>query len=143
MAVDLKSLQQKNSDLLKLYGEKSRKHQQTQHLYETLKKRYMINNVQTAASEHVNQTLQAINSQSRPETYSGMPDMTVHGPSDGDSYRPHMLQSANGVEKLHTHQRSGSSNHGSEIGAMPPPQLHMRASQRSRRLLSTAVQFSY
>ena len=131
MAVDFKALQQKNTDLVEMYKEKNRKHQQTQHLYETLKKRYMINNVQTAASENVNQTLQAINSQTRPETYSAMPNMTVHGPANG--YRH------SGVEKLHTHQRSGSSNHDSEIGAMPPPQLHMRASQQSRRLLSKAL----
>jgi len=125
-------LKQKNSDLVALYKEKNRKHQQTQHLYEVLKKKCLASSVHTAASENVRQTLQAINTQSRPGTYHGMPQMTVQN-TGGYHHRPQVSQFDNGVEQLHTHQRSGSSNHGSDVGAMPPPQRSMSASQHSRK----------
>lgn len=130
--IDFEKLHQKNNELITLYKEKNRKHQQTQHLYDALKKRVLMGNVQSAASENFNHTLQSINSQARPETYSGMPNIGAAGPSGSHHQRPQMRQFDNGVEQLHTHQRSGSSNRGSDQGAMPPPQLHMRASQRSR-----------
>lgn len=101
-------------------------------MYDTLKKRVMLNNVQTAASENVSHTLQSINSQARPETYNGIPNMAAHGPSGVHHQRPQVPQFDTGIEQLHTLQRSGSSNRGSDNGAMPPPQLHMRTSQRSR-----------
>lgn len=134
IGIDFKSLQQKNTELVELYREKNRKHQQTQHLYDTLKKKFLMNNVQTAASETVNHTLQSISSRTRPETYNGMPNMTVHGVSDAHHHRSQISKFDNGIEQLHTHQKSGSSNHGSDVGAMPPPQLQMRASQRSQNI---------
>ena len=137
MGVDFKSLQQKNTELVELYKEKNRKHQQTRHLYDVLKKKVLMNSAQTAASENVNQTLHSITSQTRPETYSGTPNMAAHSASSAHRRRSQMSQMENDLEQLHTQQRSGSSNHGSDVSAMPPPQ--MRQSQRSRNLALYAL----
>lgn len=70
LAVDYKTLQKKYDDLAGLYRDKSSKHAQAQKLYDALKKKYLMRSVETAASENVAQTVQAISSKnSRPATY--------------------------------------------------------------------------
>jgi protein FAM50 len=123
LGVDYKTLQQKNQDLVELYKEKNRKHQQTQHMYDVLKKRVMMGQVHTAASENANHTLQSINAGGPPETVNGMQNMNTHDPSANPNQPSRLAQFDNGVEQLHTHQRSGSSHNGSDVGAMPPPQM--------------------
>jgi E3 ubiquitin-protein ligase CCNP1IP1 len=53
MAIIQGSLQRKNEELLQAYREKSRKHIQTQELYDKLKRRAMLGQVQDAASDAV------------------------------------------------------------------------------------------
>ena len=122
-------MQQKNQELIELYRDKSRKHAQTQHLYDTLKKRILMSQVETAASDNVNQTLRSLaNTISRPETYSGSVNQQTHGMGverihSGNA--DHISIDEHGVEQLHRHQRQGSGSHTSEhIHAMPlPPQV--------------------
>lgn len=132
--VDYKTLQQKNTDLVELYKEKNRKHQQTQHMYDVLKKRVMMGQVHTAASENANHTLQSINAGKRPETINGMQNMNTHGVLGNLNLPSRSAQFESGVEQLHTHQRSGSASHdGSEVITMLPPQMIPK--HRPRELL--------
>lgn len=62
-----KALQQKNLELIEMYREKSKKQAQTQHLYDTLKKRVMTSQVQTAASDSVAQAVNSISALPRPQ----------------------------------------------------------------------------
>ena len=59
MQVDQDSLRRKNEELLQAFREKSRKHLQTQELYDKLKRRAMLGQVQNAASDAVDHTIQA------------------------------------------------------------------------------------
>jgi E3 ubiquitin-protein ligase CCNP1IP1 len=53
MTIAQESLQRKNGELLQAYREKSRKYNQTQELYDKLKRRVMLGQVQDAASDAV------------------------------------------------------------------------------------------
>jgi E3 ubiquitin-protein ligase CCNP1IP1 len=59
MQVDQDSLRRKNEELIQALREKSRKHLQTQELYDKLKRRAMLGQVQNAASDAVEQNIQA------------------------------------------------------------------------------------
>ena len=52
-----------------MYKDKSKKHAQTQQLYDMLKKKVLTRQVETAASDNVTHTLQSMNTQQRPATY--------------------------------------------------------------------------
>ena len=69
LSVDQKSIQQRYDELATVYKDKSRKHAQTQQLYDMLKKKVLMKQVETAASDSVTHTLQTINTQQRPATY--------------------------------------------------------------------------
>lgn len=108
LQIEKADLHKKNEELHRMYTEKTKKHQQTQHLYDTLKKRILMSQVQTAASDTVNRTVDSLTSTSHPNTFA----------------RPEML---------HTHQRSGSaSNHSGDALVMPPPD-RPRGSHRPRK----------
>ena len=59
MQLDQDSLRRKNEELIQALREKSRKHLQTQELYDKLKRRAMLGQVQNAASDAVDQNIQA------------------------------------------------------------------------------------
>lgn len=59
MAVDQDNLRRKNEELIQAFREKSRKLLQTQELYDKLKRRDMLGQVQNAASDAVDHTIQA------------------------------------------------------------------------------------
>lgn len=56
---DQDSLRRKNEELVQAYKEKSRKQMQTQELYDKLKRRAMLGQVQDAASEAVDDSIHA------------------------------------------------------------------------------------
>ena len=58
MQVDQESLRRKNEELIQAFREKSRKQLQTQELYDKLKRRAMLGQVQNAASDAVDHTIQ-------------------------------------------------------------------------------------
>ncbi|KAL9620366.1 MAG: hypothetical protein Q9160_005066 [Pyrenula sp. 1 TL-2023] len=118
-------LHKKNEELYRMYTEKTKKHQQTQHLYDTLKKRILMSQVQTAASDTVNRTVNSLTSATRPNTFTGngVPSGRRSMPEIGDRLQHDPLLDTNGVEILHSHQRSGSaSNHSADAAIMPPPE---------------------
>lgn len=59
MQVDQDSLRRKNEELIQALREKSRKQLQTQELYDKLKRRAMLGQVQNAALDAVDQNIQA------------------------------------------------------------------------------------
>jgi hypothetical protein len=70
LQIDQKTLRQKNTELSDMYRDKSKKQAQTQHLYDTLKKRVMTSQVQTAASDSVAQAIHSMSSIPRPQTFA-------------------------------------------------------------------------
>ena len=159
ISIDHKTLEQKNAELVDMYREKSKKHAQTQHLYDTLKKRCLLSQVQTAASENVAQTIHNI-SNGRPDTFNAGGTHTrcdfrppnMHGgrsmlsgqiPHPDTKYTDDKYVHADDRGVLHPHQRSGSSNNGHRqradeeaMNAMRPPQ---RPAAASRICLYTIV----
>lgn len=59
MQVDQDTLRRRNEELTQAFREKSRKQMQTQELYDKLKRRSMLGQVQEAASDAVDHTVQA------------------------------------------------------------------------------------
>jgi E3 ubiquitin-protein ligase CCNP1IP1 len=59
MQFDQENLKRKNEELIQAFREKSRKQLQTQELYDKLKQRAMLNQVQNAASDAVDHSIQA------------------------------------------------------------------------------------
>ena len=59
MQTDQENLKRKNEELTQVLREKSRKLLQTQELYDRLKRRAMLGQVQDAASDAVDDTIQA------------------------------------------------------------------------------------
>ena len=59
MQADQDNLKRKNEELTQVLREKSRKLLQTQELYDKLKRRAMLGQVQDAASDAVDETIQA------------------------------------------------------------------------------------
>ena len=109
MQIDQDRLKQENTQLVAAFREKSRKHQQTQELYDRLKRKEMTAATQSAAFESVDEVLGNVSNQQRFVS----PQHHTRARAQRDFHVDH-----NGVEKVHTHQRSGSSNSG---GMMPPP----------------------
>jgi E3 ubiquitin-protein ligase CCNP1IP1 len=59
MALDQDNIRRKNEELIQAFRDKSRKLLQTQELYDKLKRRDMLGQVQNAASDAVDHTIQA------------------------------------------------------------------------------------
>jgi hypothetical protein len=121
-------MDQKYGDLFNQYQEKSKKQQQTQKLYNALKQKVQVEKMGAVANNDVDQTLHSIN-------VIGAPDRMQDGRESRQSFRaaeprdriergvPRYGAVQGELERLHPHQRSGSSAAGSQGGhiRMPPP----------------------
>lgn len=120
MQIDQDRLKAENKSLVTAFREKNRKHQQTQELYDRLKRKEMTAATQTAAFESVDEVLGnvpgrqgIVSSQHNP----GAP--RAHAQQDFQSPRGNR----HGTEQFHARRKSGSNeNQGS--GPMMPPPLH-------------------
>ena len=127
MQLDSDKLKADNTNLVAAYREKARKHQQTQELYDRLKRKEQISATQSAAIDSVDDILN--NSQSRQE-YGGPALSHQYSATRTKSRRldlPPIHLDHNGIEQVHSHQRSGSNNSGGSGGLMPPPPLRRPA----------------
>lgn len=102
MTLDQESLRRKNEEIIQAYREKSRKQLQTQELYDKLKRRSMLGQVQNAASEAVDHTIQAsvaanryvdkVGNQSMrpppPPLYPGIQSNDLHQPISNPNVAP-------------------------------------------------------
>ena len=121
LQIDQKTLQQKNVELVEMYRDKSKKQAQTQHLYDTLKKRVMTSQVQTAASDSVAQAINSMSSIPRPQTFehSSFPQ------APPANFRPDDQRGNIPYQQVpHSRSPSQSSRNAHieiEAGGMPPP----------------------
>ena len=108
-----------------MYREKRKKHAQTQLLYATLKKRVLMSQVETTASDNVAQTLKTMASGTRPGTFSGISfahveSLNTNGAREQQSCNIPVHE--NVIEQLHHHQRRGNGSQTSgDMTVMPPP----------------------
>ena len=118
MQLDQDNLKQENTQLATALREKTRKHQQTQELYDRLKRKEMTAVTQSAAFESADEVVGKVSSQHRFNN-------PTHHPTGLRAQAQRDLQAFpvdhNGIEKVHTHQRSGSSNSHGNGGMMAPP----------------------
>jgi len=114
-------LKSENTNLVAAYRDKQRKHQQTQELYDRLKRKEMTAATQSAAFESVDEALGHV--QSRPGYDAPMYSQQYSGARAKQPQRDFQPAHVdhNGIEQVHTHQRSGSNNSQGSGGLMPPP----------------------
>ena len=119
--MDSDRLKAENTNLVAAYRDKQRKHQQTQELYDRLKRKEMTAATQSAAFESVDEVLGNVQHRSghSPSSY-----MQHYAPVDARLAQRDPQPSRvdhNGIEQVHRHQRSGSNNSGGGGGMMLPP----------------------
>ena len=120
MQIDQDKLRAENKNLVTAFREKSRKNQQTQELYDRLKRKEMRAATQSAAFETVDEVLG--NVPSRQGFVSSQ--YTPGGPrthAQKDFHSPHKHIDVS--QQLHARRKSGS-NEMQGGGAMMPPPLH-------------------
>ncbi|CAO1601304.1 hypothetical protein XANCAGTX0491_004971 [Xanthoria calcicola] len=111
MQIDQEKLQSENTNLVQAFREKSRKHQQTQELYDRLKRKEMTAATQSAAFESVDDVLGNVSSRAAPQQSLLSKQQGQHEPSQYP-YDP---------TQGFGHQRDGSNGSGNSGGMMPPP----------------------
>ena len=120
MQLGQEQLHKKNQELVEMYREKSKKHTQVTNLYNLLKSRAMRSQIQSAASDSVNHTLESL-SGSRVDSSTPLPDLhhslASHTPIPRSNQHSQYPVDHNGIEQLHRHQKSGSGN-GSGSGSV-------------------------
>lgn len=119
MQIDQDRLKAENKNLVAAFREKSRKHQQTQELYDRLKRKEMTAATQSAAFESVDEVLGNVpGRQGYVSSQHNLVAPRAHAQQDFQSPRGNR----DGMEQLHARRKSGSNeNRGS--GAMKPPPL--------------------
>ena len=123
MQLDQDRLKKENNDLIAAFREKHRKHQQTQELYDRLKRKEMTAVTQSAAMESVDEALG--NVISRPGLGASLHSQQHPHERAMPGYRGH---SSNYVEhkgghRLDAHYRSSSNHSQGSAGGMPPPPI--------------------
>jgi E3 ubiquitin-protein ligase CCNP1IP1 len=109
MLVDQDNLRRKNEELTQAFRGKSRKHSQTQELYDKLKRRVMLGQVQNAASDAVGHTIHASVANNR-----------FMDPTTGFDQRPQQPTLFTEPQRNMMHQ-PGFTNDGGNLPSMPPP----------------------
>ncbi|KAL8716783.1 MAG: hypothetical protein Q9225_005921 [Loekoesia sp. 1 TL-2023] len=131
LQIDQEKLQTENANLVAAFREKSRKHQQTQELYDRLKRKEMTAATQSAAFESVDEVLGNVNSrtsQGRPPPQSSASRPQAY--REGPQYQYDLGQDLG-------HHRVGSNGSGGSGGMMMPPPLRRPAALGSH-LFSTS-----
>lgn len=123
MHIDQEKLKMENANLVQAFREKSRKHQQTQELYDRLKRKEMTAATQSAAFESVDEVLQSATSRQMPTNSINSHHVQQFRSNPRAPSQPPLDYT--GTERLHNHQRVGSG------GMMPPPSLHAGAGYRT------------
>ncbi|KAI9836352.1 MAG: hypothetical protein M1819_001381 [Sarea resinae] len=118
-------LQRKNHEIVEAFREKSRKHLQTQQLYDKLKRRTLLSQVQSAASLSVDQTVQSTAGRrlaDRDGINEG--DSRYHEaasvPHRGAQYPPHAVPNQPSPEQSRPQKRPNSYQHGDGTRNMAP-----------------------
>lgn len=123
MQVDQDRLKNENTNLVAAFREKSRKHQQTQELYDRLKRKEMTAATQSAAYQSVDDVLGSVGGRHGQDQPSGMSQYPNMGRAPGQSQQYQYQGDLNGAAQDYGHGRNNSngSNGNGKDGAMPPP----------------------
>lgn len=119
LQVDKEKLQSDNTSLVAAFRDKSRKHQQTQELYDRLKRKEMTAATQSAALESVDEALGNVTSrhgvQQKPQAQQH--HRMSHAQGQRDFVQ--LPLDHNGHEQVHSHQRSGGAGDSGNDGMVP------------------------
>ena len=121
MQLDQDRLKSENTNLITAFREKSRKHQQTQELYDRLKRKEMTAATQSAAYETVDEVLGSVTNRHGTDFSNSIPHFPRTGRSQGDPDFARGSDALNGVDAGYGHRRDGSFGSGGKDGMMPPP----------------------
>ena len=120
MQIDQDKLVHENSGLAAALREKSRKHQQTQELYDRVRRKEMTAITQSAAYDTVDEVLQSVAGRQTNGSNAHTSNGTHLRPVNrGQATSGHF--SMDGNSRQHNHQRDGSNGSGGSGGLMPPP----------------------
>lgn len=136
MQIDQDRLKAENTDLVAAFREKHRKYQQTQDLYDRLKRKEMMAATQSAAFDSVDEVLGSVSRQGRGAPYLSKqyPDARTQAQLDFQLG----LVDRDGNQQPQGHQRSESNNSQNSGGRMPPPPLR-RSGGRSNTFGNSEV----
>lgn len=123
MQIDQDKLKTENSNLVTAFREKSRKHQQTQELYDRLKRREMTAATQSAAFDSVDEVLGSISSRACQDP--NQPNLSQQYQSvsrlPGQQDFSHAPGDVHGQQQVYSHGRTVSNGSQGSRGLMPPP----------------------
>lgn len=122
MQIDQDRLKTENANLVAAFREKSRKHQQTQELYDRLKRKEMTAATQNAAFDSVDEVLGNVSSRPGYGHLSSSQHQAMPGPEGQRGFQPFAVNDS-GIERVSRHQRSGDDHSGNNGGMMQPPPL--------------------
>ena len=118
MQIDQDRLKAENKNLVTAFREKSRKHQQTQELYDRLKRKEMTAATQSAAFESVDEVLGNVpGRQGFASSHHNTGAPRAHAQQNFQSPRGNR----DGVEQFHVRRKSGSNENQGSGAMMPPP----------------------
>ena len=122
MQVDQEKLRTENTGLVAAFREKSRKHQQTQELYDRLKRKEMTSATQTAAYNSVDEVLGSI-SQHQEQKKPSISHQYQTGPGLEESQPvfPEIPADYQEGAQPPSHSTVGSNNSREDSRMMPPP----------------------
>ena len=123
MQIDQDKLKKENINLVAAFREKSRKHQQTQELYDRLKRKEMTAATQSAAFDSVDEVLGSISGRSCQDpnqpNFSHQYQSVSRAP--GQQEFAHSPVDVHREQQVYSHVRSGSNGSQGSRGLMPPP----------------------
>ena len=121
MQVDHDKLKSENTNLITAFREKSRKHQQTQELYDRLKRKEMTAATQSAAYDTVDEVLGSVTNRHGPDHDTNTAHFTNFSRQHGQPDFSRVPTSFHGPEDGYSHRRDGSNGSNGKDGMMPPP----------------------
>ncbi len=124
MQIDQDRLKNENTNLVAAFREKSRKHQQTQELYDRLKRKEMTAATQSAAYQSVDEVLGSAAGRHGQDHPSGMSQYPNMGRAQGQSQQYQYQGDLNGPAQDYGHGRNnsnGSNGNGKDGVMLPPP----------------------
>ena len=134
MQTENERIRNDNANLVAAFREKSRKHHQTQELYDRLKRKEMTAATQSAAFDSVDDVLGAISNRVEIGTSAG--SRRFHStPQAPEQRRFSALDTSfNGAPQPNLHQRRVSNYSNGSGGMMPPPPLRRHVGHKANGL---------
>lgn len=131
MQIDQDKLRSENNNLIVAFREKSRKHQQTQELFNRLKRKEMTSATQSAAVDSVDEVLGSFQNRqgqsipNQPHHYQ-----IISGPESHPGFT-HLSTDHNAMGQTRIHERTGSSGSHGNSKLMPSPSHRIGTGSRA------------